>query len=68
MVSEFDFGSALYTVDTRKAYGEIRTRAIGRIELTLYALVFTMRENTLRVISLRRANRKEKNRYDSSKT
>jgi uncharacterized DUF497 family protein len=67
MVSDFDFGSAVYTVDMRKDYGEVRTRALGFIGDKLYALVFTMRGSVLRVISLRRANRKERNRYEKAK-
>jgi uncharacterized DUF497 family protein len=63
MVKDFNFGSALYEQDRRKDYGEIRTRAFGLIGDTLYALVFTTRGSTLRVISLRRANRKERYRY-----
>jgi len=31
MVKEFDFASAIYTIDTRKDYGEVRTRALGLI-------------------------------------
>ena len=67
MVAGFDFGSAVYAIDTRKDYGELRTRALGFIGDTLYALVFTMRGSALRVISLRRANRKERNRYEKAK-
>jgi hypothetical protein len=66
--AKFAFDSASYAPDNRKDYGETRTRAIGFIEGMLYALVFTMREGALRVISLRRANRKERNRYESSGT
>jgi len=51
MVSEFDSGSAIYTIDTLKDYGEVRVRALGLIGDTLYALVFTMRGSALRVIS-----------------
>ncbi len=66
LVAEFAFGSAKYIQDNRKDYGEIRIRAIGFIKDTLYALVFTMRGTTLRVISLRRANRRERKRYEDS--
>ncbi len=62
-VSEFDFKSAIFSPDTRKDYGEVRFRALGVITGTLHALVFTIREGTIRVISLRKANRKERNRY-----
>jgi uncharacterized DUF497 family protein len=67
MVADFDFGSAIYAQDARQDYGEIRTRALGFIGDSLYALVFTMREGTLRVISLRKANRKERIRYEKAK-
>ncbi len=67
MVKEFNFASAIYTIDTRKDYGEVRTRALGFVGDKLYALVFTMRGSALRVISLRRANRKERNRYGKTK-
>lgn len=67
MVAEFELGSAIYAADTRKDYGEVRTRDLGFIGDTLYALVFTVRGSSLRVISLRRANRKERNRYEKAK-
>lgn len=64
----FDPGSAIYAPDTRKDYGEDRIRAIGFIGKALYALVFTMRGSTVRVISLRKASRKERNRYEKAKS
>ena len=67
MVANFDLRSAVYTTDTRKDYGEVRTRTLGFIGDTLYAMVFTMRGSALRVISLRKANRKERNRYEKAK-
>ena len=68
IVKEFDFASAVYAIDTRKDYGEVRTRALGSIGEVLYALVFTMRGGALRVISLRKANRKERGRYGKAKS
>ena len=68
MVAEFEFPSALYRVDSREDYGEIRTRAIGYIGTTLYALVFTVRGSALRVISLRKASRRERRRYEEAKS
>ena len=65
--SEFDFGSATFDEDTRKDYGEIRTLALGYIGEILHALVFTVRDDKTRVISLRRANRKEREKYGSAK-
>jgi uncharacterized protein len=66
-VAEFDFASAFYTIDARRDYGEVRRRALGFIGETLYALVFTMRGRVLRVISLRKASRKERSRYEKAK-
>jgi uncharacterized DUF497 family protein len=65
--SEFDFGSAIFDEDTRKDYGEIRTLALGYLGDTLHALVFTVRDGAIRVIRLRRANRKERNKYENAK-
>jgi uncharacterized DUF497 family protein len=47
------------------AYGEARYRAYGYIDDVAYCLVFTMRGDTTRTISLRRAHDKEMNRYGS---
>jgi uncharacterized DUF497 family protein len=64
MAKRFDFDSALILIDSRRDYGEVRYQAMGLIGNRLYFLVFTMRGQTLRVISLRLANRKEKALYD----
>jgi uncharacterized protein len=68
MASDFDLSSAIFRADTRRDYGEARTRALGFIGHTLYALVFTMRGSVLRVISLRKANRKERVQYEKAKS
>jgi uncharacterized protein len=59
MVNDFDFESAVIRQDLRHI-SEVRMKVIGRIRFHLYALVFTMRGANLRVISFRKANRKEK--------
>jgi uncharacterized DUF497 family protein len=64
MAKRFDFDSALILIDSRRDYGEVHYQAMGLIGNRLYFLVFTMRGQTLRVISLRLANRKEKALYD----
>ncbi len=66
--AEFDFSTALYTPATRIEYGEARTQAVGVIGDTLHSLVFTMRGTALRVISLRRASRKERKRYANARS
>jgi uncharacterized DUF497 family protein len=49
---------------TRDRDGEARLRAIGRIEERLFVVVFTERGSMTRIISARRANRKEERIYD----
>jgi uncharacterized protein len=53
--------------DDRNAYGEIRYRAWGLIDEAPYCLAFTHRDGHVRAISLRRAHRKEFERYVESK-
>lgn len=61
--AEFDFDSAMFRSDRRFAYGEDREVARGRIGDRLYTLVFTRRNGRIRIISLRRANRSEMQKY-----
>lgn len=62
--AEFEFETALILRDNRRSYGEVRMRALGYIGERLHVLVFTLRGDTLRVISLRRANRREVKHYE----
>lgn len=50
--------------DTRFDYGERRFLAYGRIEGRLHVLWFTRRGATIRVIGVRKANGRERKRYD----
>ena len=63
LAGAFDWSCALVLQDTRRDYGEQRFQAIGFIEQHLHVLVFTPRADALHVISLRRANRRERSRY-----
>jgi uncharacterized DUF497 family protein len=67
LAAEFRFDSAVVQQDNRRDHGEVRMRALGYIGQTLHALVFTMRGSTLRVISLRKAKRRERNQYAKAK-
>ena len=60
---EIDATTALITEDDRKDYGEPRFVVRGLIDERLYILVFTWRNGTKRVISLRKANLRERRRY-----
>ena len=66
-ISDFDFESAWYVEDQRRNYGETRWRALGYLDGRLHALVFTLEGEVLRVISLRRANRREVKRHEAAK-
>ena len=63
MGSAFEFESALIVIDDRQDYGEIREAAIGFIGDRVHVLIFTIRAETLWVISLRKANKREIRRY-----
>ncbi len=64
--ADFDFESALFVIDDRRDYGEVRIRALGFMEGRLYVLVFTPLADGIRVISLRRANSREVTRYEQA--
>ena len=59
-----DLDTAVIDPDRRYTYGEDRFQALGLIEARLHLLVFTMRGDVLRAISLRKANPREVRRYD----
>ncbi len=65
LATEFDWGTALVVPSDR--HGEARYLALGFIGSQLYALAFTKRGEKLRVISLRRANKREVKRYEKAK-
>jgi uncharacterized DUF497 family protein len=50
--------------DARFDYGEERFVAFGKAEGRLHVCVFTVRGDTTRVISVRKANDREVKRYD----
>lgn len=56
-------GPTLEILDRRRAYGEARVRAIGRIGARILACVYTDRDESRRIISLRYASRKERDAY-----
>ncbi|MDY6215141.1 BrnT family toxin [Actinobacillus porcinus] len=63
MVTDFDFDTANVHRDLRKDYGEERFEAMGFIGTRLHILVFCVRQNAIRVISLRKANNREVRAY-----
>jgi hypothetical protein len=67
-VAEVDFNTALVFPDTRKAYGETRYIALCYLDHRLHVLCFTETEKGIRVISFRKANTREANRYGKPQT
>ena len=67
-IAELEWESALAREDTRKDYGERRIQVYGRIGGRLHVAVFTMRGETMHVISLRKANAREVRRYEQAQT
>ena len=53
--------------DVRSDYGETRIIAIGEIAGVEFTCVYTLRGESYRVISLRRASRKERDVYQQAK-
>jgi uncharacterized protein len=66
--SRFDFESALIGVDNRVEYGEVRYVALGKLDERLHVLCFTETAAGIRVISFRKANLREVNRYAKTQT
>jgi uncharacterized DUF497 family protein len=62
-IEDFDWSSAFILPDERFDYGEDRWLAIGMIGSRLYAVTVTIRGDRIRVVSLRRAEPKERRLY-----
>ena len=63
LASELDWDAALVWVDGRFEYDEIRMIALAPKTETLYYVAFVDRGEARRIISLRRANRREVKYY-----
>jgi uncharacterized DUF497 family protein len=62
-VESFDWDTAFVHVDDREDYGELREIAIGFIGPRLHVLTFTHRGRSMRIISLRRAEKSDARKY-----
>lgn len=60
MVEHFEWEYSVSAEDVVERYGEQRMTSIGPIGLRLYVLVWTPRGDSVRVISLRLANKQER--------
>lgn len=60
LVEQFEWEYSISAEDVVERHGEQRMISIGPIGLRLHVLVWTSREDAVRVISLRLANRQER--------
>lgn len=60
----FDWSSAIETIDDRLNYSEERWVALGLIDNRLHVLIYTIRGENIRLISLRKANKHESKYYE----
>lgn len=63
LAADVEWDDALVWVDERMDYGEPRLVALVPMSGTLYCVAFVDRDHTRRIISLRRANRREVKHY-----
>ena len=63
LASELHWEAALVWVDDRFEYGELRMIALAPKSSVLYCVAFVERGEARRIISLRRANRREVKHY-----
>jgi uncharacterized protein len=69
----FDFAYAsrifaadcIESADTRTNYGEARIKATGQVGSDVLTVIYTRRGTAIRIISARRANRKERAQWQS---
>ena len=63
VVADFDWSTAVTQIDDDEHHDELREVAYGFIATTLFVLTFTDRGDRCRVISLRKAERREARYY-----
>lgn len=63
MLPAFSDPERLVEPDSRYEYGEERLCLYGKIEGRLFVIVYTVRDETIRIISARKANKREQKRY-----
>lgn len=65
-VADFDFETGIFAQDDRRDYGETRYRGLGFLDGRLHALVFVETAEGIRIISFRKANKREVQRYEQA--
>jgi uncharacterized protein len=63
---DFDWSTATVEEDTRHNYGERRWRAVGVLHGRVHVIIVTRRGPNIRLISARKASRKEVGEYEQT--
>jgi len=66
-VEDFNWDASLTLPDVRNDYGEERFISVAPIQGRLHVLVWTPRDASVRVVSLRKANSREVRNYERQK-
>ena len=61
----FEDESNIISEDLRKNYGETRWKIVGKIYGSIISVVYTIRDKVTRIISARKASRKERDEYNN---
>lgn len=64
-VANFDYDTVVTVADLRRDYGEQRYNAYGYLHGVLCTYCFTWRDGRMRVISMRKANARERQKYQA---
>ncbi len=68
VISIFIDPNLLIERDQRWDYGEERFRALGLLDEKVFVVIYTKRPAAMRIISARRANRREVRRYEENRS
>ena len=66
LAADFEIESSLIRIDIRQIKKELRFNAIGYIGNKLFHITCTLRSDVVRIISLRKANKREVKHYAST--
>ena len=61
----FEDESSVISEDLRKDYGENRWKIVGKIYGSIISVIYTIRDKVTRIISARKASRKERDEYNN---
>ncbi len=64
--AQLEWDRMVTEIDTRQVYGEVREVGYSVMGERLYCVVFVRRDEVTRIISLRKANRREVDDYEKT--